>query len=101
MSTAIIYLTDKGGALAEKLAGIISNTQLYGKNKNDMATETISYDNLSKLITEIFNKYENLIFIMATGIVVRVIAPLLKDKFIRKNRQQVLHGKMVCNQQGC
>ena len=24
---------------------------------------------------------------------------LLKDKFIRKNRQQVLHGKMVCNQQ--
>ena len=25
---------------------------------------------------------------------------LLKDKFIRKNRQQVLHGKMVCNQQG-
>ena len=81
MSTAIIYLTGKGGALAEKLAAIISNTQLYGKNKNDMATETISYDNLSKLITEIFNKYENLIFIMATGIVVRVIAPLLKDKF--------------------
>ena len=81
MSTAIIYLTGKGGALAEKLAAIISNTQLYGKNKSDMATETISYDNLSKLTTEIFNKYENLIFIMATGIVVRVIAPLLKDKF--------------------
>ena len=81
MSTAIIYLTGKGGALAEKLAAIISNTQLCGKSKGERAPETSSYDNVSKLTTEIFNRHSKLIFIMATGIVVRVIAPLLKDKF--------------------
>ena len=80
MSTAIIFLTTKGGALAQKLAVELDNVTVYGK-KGKTSDNAIFYDNLQGLIAEIFNKYENLVFIMATGIVVRVIAPFLKDKF--------------------
>ncbi|MEW6408670.1 MAG: cobalt-precorrin 5A hydrolase [Nitrospirota bacterium] len=39
-----------------------------------------AFSSLSQLIKEIWHKYRALIFIMATGIVVRTIAPFIKDK---------------------
>ena len=40
----------------------------------------ISFSSIGKLVGEIFHKYDGLIFIMALGIVIRAIAPHLKDK---------------------
>lgn len=64
--TVIFYITEKGSRLAERLKGLYSHVKIL-KFK-------------SEVIPEIWNKYKNLIFIMAMGIVVRTIAPLIKDK---------------------
>lgn len=63
--TAIFYITDSGFELAQRL------TELYHADIFKFS---------SGLVHDIWSKYRNLIFIMATGIVVRTIAPFLKDK---------------------
>lgn len=40
----------------------------------------ISFSSIGKLVGEIFHKYDGLIFIMALGIVIRAVAPHIKDK---------------------
>ncbi|WP_333652665.1 precorrin-3B C(17)-methyltransferase [Dissulfurispira sp.] len=66
--TAIFYITENGLKLAERLKSLYKDTQIL-KFK-------------SEVVPEIWNECKNLIFIMATGIVVRTIAPLIKDKKI-------------------
>ncbi|SFL38555.1 cobalt-precorrin 5A hydrolase [Pelosinus propionicus] len=83
MKLAIISVTNQGAllgdALAEKLAKLGKKADVFAKaGRNPM--NSISYDLLSKLISDIFSKYDGFLFIMATGIVVRVIAPHISDK---------------------
>lgn len=66
MPTAILYITEPGHTLAERLKGLYPDAHVMRF--------------LSKPLPEIWEKHKNLIFIMATGIVVRSIAPLLKSK---------------------
>lgn len=66
MTTSIYYLTDNGQRLAMRLKELFP----------DVVVQSFSV----KEVTEAWNKCKSLIFIMATGIVVRTIAPLLKDK---------------------
>jgi len=62
----IFHITDKGRDLAIRLAGHYS------------AAEIIKFS--SVLPSRLWNKADTLVFIMASGIVVRTIAPLIKDK---------------------
>jgi len=83
MKCAIISVTNHGAVLGSKLADqlIILGHQVdvFAKaGRNPL--QTVSYDSVSSLMDEIFSRYEGLIFIMATGIVVRVIAPYIQDK---------------------
>ncbi len=64
--TAIIYITDNGLSLAERIKGLYPDAMI----------ERFS----SGAVHELWKENKNLIFIMATGIVVRTIAPLIKDK---------------------
>ncbi len=64
--TTIFYITDNALKLAERLNGIYPDAKI-SKFK-------------SEVIPRIWNECRNLIFIMAAGIVVRTIAPLIKDK---------------------
>ena len=81
MKFAVISVTLKGALLGEKLHGQLDDKiDLYAKAKGPLHSETAAYDNLSVLVNDIFDKYDGLIFIMATGIVVRVIAPHIRDK---------------------
>ena len=67
MKTAYFYLTPQGEALAERLcAGHPGD--LYGKA------------NFKKNMQEAFLKYDNLVCIMATGIVFRILAPMVVHK---------------------
>ncbi|MBI4684243.1 MAG: cobalamin biosynthesis protein [Nitrospirae bacterium] len=66
--TAIFYITDNGLNLAERLKGLYPEAYI-----SKFKPETI---------TGIWEEYRRIIFIMATGIVVRTIAPLIKDKRI-------------------
>ena len=67
MNTAYFFLTPQG----EKLAGRLSAGHpgvLYGK------------EHFKENLQEAFSKYDNLVCIMATGIVVRILAPLIVHK---------------------
>ncbi|MFA5353658.1 MAG: cobalamin biosynthesis protein [Thermodesulfovibrionales bacterium] len=66
MPTAILYITDTGLTLAERLKGLYPDAHIMRF--------------IPHSLTEIWERHKNLIFIMATGIVVRSIAPLLKSK---------------------
>lgn len=67
MKTAYFYLTDEGGKLAHKLAASHPG-DLYNK------------ENFKENLQTGFNNYDSLVCIMATGIVVRILAPLLVHK---------------------
>ena len=71
MRTAIISLTAKGARLAEKISSKVGG-QIFSKGKD--------FDKLVELVAEIFGKFDGLIFICASGIAVRMIAPHLVDK---------------------
>ncbi len=81
MRVAVISVTLKGALLGEKLRDRLEgNADLFAKARGVLHLDTAPYDNLGILIQAIFHKYDGLIFIMATGIVVRVIAPYVQDK---------------------
>jgi len=78
---AVISVTQKGAQLGEELRDKLDgNIDLFTKDRGALRSEASLYDNLSVLIDAIFNKYDGLVFIMAAGIVVRVIAPHVRDK---------------------
>lgn len=85
MNLAVISVTNRGALLgnrlADKLTLLHNNVQVFAKNGRNPVGAT-PYDLLSKLMADIFSHYEGFIFIMATGIVVRVIAPYIQDKRI-------------------
>lgn len=63
---AIFYITDKGHKLAERLKTVLPEAAI------------VRYD--SSIVSALWAERAGLVFIMASGIVVRTIAPLLKDK---------------------
>ncbi|MFN3478844.1 MAG: precorrin-3B C(17)-methyltransferase [Thermodesulfovibrionales bacterium] len=66
LPTTIFYITEKGLQLAQRLKGLYPVASIVKFN--------------SSIIPEIWNISKNIIFIMAAGIVVRTIAPLIKNK---------------------
>ena len=67
MNTAYFYLTDEGGKLAHKLATAHPG-DIYNK------------ENFKENLRAGFGKCDSLVCIMATGIVVRILAPLIVHK---------------------
>ncbi|MEW6609408.1 MAG: precorrin-3B C(17)-methyltransferase [bacterium] len=64
--TVILYISNNGRNLAQRIKGLYPDAQILKFQ--------------SAAVSEIWNECKNLIFIMACGIVVRTIAPLIKDK---------------------
>ena len=69
MKLAIVAITDGGRALAEKLVSAITGATLLTNDKRVSATTA-----------ENWHRFDGFIFIMAAGIVVRTIAPLVQHK---------------------
>ncbi|AIF51764.1 cobalt-precorrin 5A hydrolase [Pelosinus sp. UFO1] len=83
MKLAIISVTNQGALLgnnlAEKLSKLGKSVDIFAKvGRNPLRHNT--YELLSTLVHSVFSQYDGFIFIMATGIVVRVIAPYIIDK---------------------
>lgn len=84
--TAIYSLTENGFIIGLKIAkGLGDNCQIYSSIKYQDRDSTINVNffepiEFKNIVKENWNEYKNHIFIMATGITVRVIAPLLKSK---------------------
>jgi cobalt-precorrin 5A hydrolase len=81
MKLAILSVTTNGAILAERLAKTLdAEIDLYAKVGRDGGVPAQNYASLSRLVDSIYHIYDGLVFIMATGIVVRVIAPHIRDK---------------------
>ena len=81
MKIAVLSVTLKGALLGERLRQTMAMpVDLYSRARGGLPEATVPFENLSELVGTIFNQYDGLVFIMATGIVVRVVAPHVKDK---------------------
>lgn len=92
MSTAIITLTNKGLKTAQRIEkGLEVVPSIYvfttktgnislPENSTSACNFTFFSESLQQLVKQIFKQFDSIIFIMAAGIVVRVIAPYIKDK---------------------
>jgi cobalt-precorrin 5A hydrolase len=78
---AVWALTPNGIKLADRLAESLADADVYAsQNLTHKRTSHLLFDRLSVTVAEKFNRYSGHIFIMSTGIVVRVLAPLIQDK---------------------
>jgi cobalt-precorrin 5A hydrolase len=73
MRVAIIAITEEGSKTAQELSLSLKENQIYFLSEPHALRRTVS---------EIFDRYEGLIFVMALGIVIRVIAPFIKSKHV-------------------
>ncbi|HVP77237.1 MAG TPA: cobalamin biosynthesis protein [Thermodesulfobacteriota bacterium] len=71
MRIAIIAITEMGDKTAQELAVSIKDSEVHFLSEPHALRRTVE---------KIFNQHEGLIFIMALGIVIRVIAPFIKSK---------------------
>lgn len=77
-SLAIVAITEKGCILGEKIASEYSKIDLLTiNNRNNWSSK---WKKLSSLVDDNFNKYDGFIFIMALGIVVRMISKHIVSK---------------------
>ncbi len=86
MKIAIYALTKYGTQTAANLANKLENSDLFVLEKYSCEAncpfQSFPSGGLGKIIEDKWDKYNAHIFIMATGIVVRKIAPFLKNKTI-------------------
>ena len=98
-NTAIICLTQNGKKLACKMKSLMNDGDIYFiqnkkyENSKENSSETIKVNieenikiytvrkRLKLFVEDIFDKYDYIVFIMATGIVIRTIAHLVTSKF--------------------
>lgn len=86
---AIVCITENGKNLAFEIQSKLNNGDVYlirNKKNNFKIDEEknnvfLVEDRLSNLVPSLFEEYQYIVFIMATGIVVRVIAPYINNKF--------------------
>lgn len=79
---AVLSVTRNGREIGKRLCKTLSGCHGYTlSNLAGEGEDLIPFDPpLSDLVARIWGRYRSMIFVMAAGIVVRVIAPLLEDK---------------------
>ncbi len=81
LRVAIICLTRGGALLARKLVRLLPETGLYLYEPSAPEFSNLErFSSLRGLTGRLWSRHNALVFIMAAGIVVRTIAPLIKDK---------------------
>lgn len=84
MRVAIVAITRNGARLGRKLRGDLTGAELYvaGRYVGQAGKGSISFEaaDLKGQITSLWHEVDGFVMIMATGIVVRLIAPLLESK---------------------
>ena len=88
VNIAIVCITENGKNLALKIQTLIKDSHVHivsnKQNKLQLENESknifLVKEKLSVLTEKLFKDYQYILFIMATGIVVRVIAPYIVSK---------------------
>lgn len=80
---AVWVITSNGVGLAEKIVAALPQTQVHVKSGlSALGPRVREFENLSGALDEDFHRYTGHVFIMSTGIVVRVIAGLMRGKTV-------------------
>ncbi len=84
-SYAVVAITKHGVQIARRLQANLAGTDLYYPTKfargDEKARGIYAYDgSVTQYVPELFASYEGLIGIFSLGAMVRLVAPLLKDK---------------------
>jgi cobalt-precorrin 5A hydrolase len=80
--TAIWVITPNGRTIAHRITKYLPDADLYLSDKiSPGRLKAARFNKLSDALAERFLRYKAHIFIMATGIVVRMIAPFIQNKF--------------------
>jgi cobalt-precorrin 5A hydrolase len=77
---AVWVLTPHGMALANRVKQALPHSDLFASQKLVPGVSYIGFSSLAKALAPVWNNYDAHYFIMATGIAVRTIAPLIHDK---------------------
>jgi len=78
---AVWAVTPNGAKLADRLADSLPNADIYvSQNLAEKKSSHILFNRLSATLEEQFRQYTGHIFIMSTGIVVRILAPSIQSK---------------------
>ncbi len=81
MTLAIVAITDGGADLARRLAKALPEAEVHLPERSFRGERCRYFSGpVAELLPELFGRVEGLICIMATGIVVRVLAPHLRGK---------------------
>lgn len=84
MRVAVIAITGGGAQLGQKLCKSLAGLELYVSRRYagraGGSCHRFDPTGLKGLVAELWKKYDGFVLIMATGIVVRIIAPLLESK---------------------
>jgi len=83
VTLAVITVTKQGIALGERILGAEPKAVLYLPARYGMkesARIRVFAGQLAPLLADIYGAYDGFVFLMATGIVVRMIAQYIKDK---------------------
>lgn len=80
-SIAIWALTREGARLGRRIQRLLNGSRLFlGGRAGDTVEKEIQFDRLGDALQAHFHHHSGHVFIMATGIVVRSLAPLLRHK---------------------
>lgn len=83
MKCAIISVSQAGAKLAEKIAASLqADVDLYERKEYASGAEAKYFTRVMALTTDIFTRYDLIIYIMALGITVRAIAPHVQHKTV-------------------
>lgn len=80
MSLAILSITEGGALLAKRLAELLEGEIDVFAKAGYNPIGVFEYEHLGQLVARLFHQYDGLIFIMSVGMVVRIIAPHVRDK---------------------
>jgi cobalt-precorrin 5A hydrolase len=80
MSMSIFSVTKGGYALSKKLNNHYPEAELYTMKKIGKEPDHLMDGNFKQTVAQAFSRDTAIIFVMATGIVVRTLAPLLQHK---------------------
>ncbi|MGD1936780.1 MAG: precorrin-3B C(17)-methyltransferase [Cyanophyceae cyanobacterium] len=80
MLPVVIAPTARASQLALRIQAGFPGSELWTKHPPSEGTGVHKYDNLGALVSRQWTERSPLVFVLATGAIVRLIAPLLKDK---------------------
>ncbi len=79
--TAILSVSERGARLGQRIKSLVApHADCYEKTNRPSGGEAIYFDSLKNHIEQIFRDYDQVLCIMALGIVVRMIAPYIEHK---------------------